>query len=108
MTIFVGEALVLAIDTNVLIRVFIDDEKQFQQVQIARELVAKTRQVFVTQAVQMETVWVLETSYKFTKKKGLELKPTHLTDRLNPSAFTPSLWNRDHIDTLSIFLPHSI
>ena len=61
----------ISVDTNVLVRILIDDSGQPEQVRLAREQVKQAGIVFVTQVVQVETVWVLETSYKIDKKNIL-------------------------------------
>lgn len=57
----------IGIDTNVLVRVLVEDVEQPHQTQVARALVCSTPQVYVSQIVQVETVWVLESAYKFDK-----------------------------------------
>jgi len=59
----------IAIDTNVLVRVLIDDIAQIEQVKLARQFVEKHSQLFISQLVQAELVWVLDYSYKFTKSE---------------------------------------
>jgi predicted nucleic-acid-binding protein len=57
----------IAVDTNVLIRILIDDPDATLQMQSARALLAKSGVVYVPQIVQVETVWVLESAYHFDK-----------------------------------------
>jgi predicted nucleic-acid-binding protein len=59
----------IAIDTNILIRLLVDDEGQPEQVKAAREQVKKEGAVFIPQIVQVETVWVLESAYKLSRKQ---------------------------------------
>ena len=61
----------IAIDTNVLVRVLIDEPSQTAQITAARALVADARNVFVSQVVLVETVWVLESAYQFLKAEVL-------------------------------------
>jgi len=56
-----------AIDTNVLVRVLVADESSVQQSQLAQALVKRSEAVYVSQVVQIETVWVLESAYGFRK-----------------------------------------
>jgi predicted nucleic-acid-binding protein len=56
-----------AVDTNVLVRILIDDTKQIEQVQIARRHAKKAKQLFVPQIVQVELIWVLDTAYELEK-----------------------------------------
>lgn len=53
----------IAVDTNVLIRVLVDDPGQPAQVNSAKALIKKAGEVFISQIVQVEAVWVLETVY---------------------------------------------
>lgn len=58
----------IAVDTNVLVRVLIDDARQRAQTDAARKRVRAAKQVFVPQIVQVECVWVLETAYRMPKE----------------------------------------
>jgi predicted nucleic-acid-binding protein len=57
----------IAVDTNVLVRVLADDPGQPQQVAAARALVSEAGRVFVPTVVQVETVWVLDSGYDLPK-----------------------------------------
>lgn len=57
----------IAVDTNVLVRVLVDDPGETRQVAAARVRLKRARQVYVPQIVQVETVWVLETAYGLEK-----------------------------------------
>jgi predicted nucleic-acid-binding protein len=57
----------IAVDTNVLIRILVDDPGATLQMQSARALLATSEVVYVPQIVQVETVWVLESAYYFDK-----------------------------------------
>lgn len=61
----------IAIDTNVLVRVLIDEPGQEAQISAARALVADAEGVFVPQVVLVETVWVLESAYQLAKAEVL-------------------------------------
>lgn len=58
----------IGIDTNVLVRILTDDQGQSAQVDAARTLASQAKQVFVPLVVQVETVWVLESGYGFSKE----------------------------------------
>jgi predicted nucleic-acid-binding protein len=58
---------VIAIDTNVLIRLLTDDPKEQQQSQLALNLLNQHGQVWVCRIVLIETIWVLQGTYKFGK-----------------------------------------
>jgi predicted nucleic-acid-binding protein len=62
---------VIAIDTNVLVRVLIDEPSETQQITAARALVGDARTVFVSQVVLVEMVWVLESAYQLPKAEVL-------------------------------------
>ena len=57
----------IAIDTNVLVRLLVNDATAQTQVDLAKALLKRTKQVYVPQIVQVEMVWVLETAYQFEK-----------------------------------------
>lgn len=57
----------IAIDTNVLVRILVDDPGAEEQCRLARELIARHDTLWVNQIVLVETVWVLQTSYRFDK-----------------------------------------
>jgi predicted nucleic-acid-binding protein len=58
---------VIAIDTNVLVRIIADDSGQPDQVAAARALASESGEIFVPTVVQVETVWVLESGYGLPK-----------------------------------------
>jgi predicted nucleic-acid-binding protein len=58
----------IAVDTNLLVRILVDDPGQAAQVKAARALASQAKQVFIPLVVQVETVWVLESGYKLSKK----------------------------------------
>ena len=57
----------IAIDTNILVRLLINDETAQAQVDLAKGLLKQAKQVYISQIVQIEMVWVLETAYQFDK-----------------------------------------
>ncbi len=59
----------IAIDTNVLVRIVVDDEKQANQVKIARQFAKKHNKIYISQVVQVELVWVLDFAYKLQKNE---------------------------------------
>lgn len=73
---------VIAIDTNVLVRVLVDDVGQIEQTQLARQLVSQHQHVYLTQIVQIECVWVLSKVYKVDKPMLVSILQ-HLDD--NPA-----------------------
>jgi len=60
-----------AVDTNVLIRILVTDDKQTEQVKLARQFAKKAKILFIPQIVQVELVWVLEAAYKLEKSEIL-------------------------------------
>jgi predicted nucleic-acid-binding protein len=60
---------VLAVDTNVLVRVLVDDPGAPKQCEAARKIAGEAGAVYVPQVVQIETVWVLERTYNVPKRK---------------------------------------
>ena len=63
----------IAVDTNVLVRILVDDPGQPTQVAAARSLASEAKQVFVPLVVQVELVWVLESGYRFDKPTVVEV-----------------------------------
>ena len=59
----------IAIDTNVLVRLLVKDSEAEEQSQLARQLLNKHGEVWVCRIVLIETVWVLQSTYKFTKEQ---------------------------------------
>ena len=57
----------LAVDTNVLVRVLVDDPAALDQCRAARQAVSEAGKVFVSQVVQIETVSVLASAYGLSK-----------------------------------------
>lgn len=57
----------IAVDTNVLIRILVDDPDAELQMQAARALLTQFEVLYVPQIVQVESVWVLESAYRFDK-----------------------------------------
>ena len=80
----------IAIYTNVLVRVLVNDPKAEEQCQFARDLIVTNKDVWVCRIVLVETVWVLQSSYKFSKdqivavlEKLIEHPSIHLEDADN-------------------------
>ncbi len=59
----------IAIDTNVLVRLLVKDSEAEEQSQLARQLLNKHGEVWVCRIELIETVWVLQSTYKFTKEQ---------------------------------------
>lgn len=87
--------MLIALDTNVLVRVFIDDSLSSKQVEEARQLAKQASNIFVPQIVQAELVWVLSFAYKLKKAQILvilEHLHTHSVFILqSPSRFVEAL-----------------
>lgn len=62
----------IAIDTNVLVRLLVEDAQAQAQVCAAKALLQAKGPAFISQIVQVETVWVLETAYGFDKDAVLK------------------------------------
>lgn len=59
----------IAIDTNVLVRMLVDDPDSQEQCEQARDLIANHSDAWVCRIVLIESVWVLERAYDFTKEQ---------------------------------------
>lgn len=66
-----------AVDTNVLVRILVTDDQEIEQVKLARQFAKKAKNLFVSQIVQVELVWVLEVAYKLDKPDIVRIL-THL------------------------------
>lgn len=62
-----------AVDTNVLVRILVTDDKQMEQVKLARQFAKKAKQLFVPQIVQVELVWVLDVAYELNKSDIIQI-----------------------------------
>lgn len=58
----------ISLDTNILIRVFIDEPNNQQQIDKVRSHLSHYNNFFVSQIVQAELVWVLQRSYGYQRK----------------------------------------
>ena len=56
-----------AVDTNVLVRVLVDDPDERAEVEAARALLLSERTVLVQEVVLAELTWVMRTSYSFSR-----------------------------------------
>ena len=63
----------ISIDTNVLVRVLVNDAEETEQVNAARHAVSNAQEVFISQIVQVETIWVLSKGYKLKKQELIAL-----------------------------------
>jgi len=59
----------VAVDTNVLVRLLVEDQDSIEQTQLARRFLEQVKQVYVPQIVQVECTWVLERAYSLSKEK---------------------------------------
>lgn len=62
-----------AVDTNVLVRILVTDDREVEQVRLARHFAKKAKNLFIPQIVQVELIWVLETAYKLDKSEILRV-----------------------------------
>lgn len=58
----------ISLDTNVLVRLLVDDADAPQQVASARARVHAETSVCISQCVFVETMWVLERSYGYSRR----------------------------------------
>ena len=64
----------IALDTNVLVRFLVeDDEKQTRVAsQLIRDAIEREEQLYICDIVMCETVWVLSSSYRFSRAEIVE------------------------------------
>ncbi|TXH59519.1 MAG: PIN domain-containing protein [Thiothrix sp.] len=74
-------ASMISIDTNVCVRILINDASEPEQSRLARALAKTAGSVFVSQIVQVETVWVLESAYGFEKSQVLTVLQAMLANK---------------------------
>ncbi|HSR52327.1 MAG TPA: type II toxin-antitoxin system VapC family toxin [Acidobacteriota bacterium] len=67
----------IAVDTNILVRIFVDDPSHQQQVEKVRKHVHGIKRLYVPQIVQVEMVWVLQRAFGLPKPDLL-----HILDHL--------------------------
>ncbi len=92
----------IAVDTNFLVRILVDDPGQPEQVAIARKLASNAKRVFVPQIVAVELVWVLQAAYKLDKPIIVKL----LEHLLHNSAFALQAEDR-FLEALTLFKKNS-
>ncbi len=61
----------ISVDTNVLVRIFVDDESDRAQIDHVRQLILRFDRIYISQVVQVETVWVLKSLFSFNRLKIL-------------------------------------
>lgn len=62
----------IGIDTNVLVRVLVDDKEATDQCKQARALLIQYDKIFISTVVLTETVWVLRRAYVVSKEQVLK------------------------------------
>lgn len=63
----------LAVDTNVLLRLLVDDPDAQGQCERARARVKSEERIYVPFVAVVEVIWVLRASYRFSKKEILKV-----------------------------------
>lgn len=58
----------IALDTNVLVRLLVNDPAERNQINTVKDLCDGVDFLYVSQIVQVETIWVLESAYSFDKQ----------------------------------------
>jgi predicted nucleic-acid-binding protein len=85
----------ISVDTNVLVRIFVDDDSDREQVEQARRKVRTQRAIHAGRIVLVETVWVLKSLFGFPKEQILEVLEHVLNNQAfvldDPDAFEQAL-----------------
>ena len=63
----------ITVDTNVLVRVLVDDPGEGEQASTARDVLRRAGRVYLPQVVQAETVWVLESAYELQETETVRV-----------------------------------
>ncbi len=63
----------IALDTNIIVRLFVDDESSREQALLVRKFLSHHKCVYISQIVQIELVWVLMSSYQFDKNTVIDV-----------------------------------
>jgi predicted nucleic-acid-binding protein len=92
----------IAIDTNILVRLLVNDATAQTQVDLAKALLKQHKQVYIAQIVQIEMVWVLESAYKFDKSAVLTA-----LKHLQKSPFFVLQHKNEFDNALTIFEKHT-
>lgn len=92
----------IAADTNLMVRILVDDPGQPEQVTTARRLAREAKAVLIPQIVTVELVWVLQSAYQLDKATIVQL----LEHLLHNSAFTLQAEDR-FLEALTLFKRHS-
>jgi len=92
----------IAIDTNILVRVFIDD-LSINQIKAARQLVKNAKEIFLSHIVIIEMVWVVLRAYKLTKEQVIMI----LQEIYENAAFTVE-YEEQFINAFSLYKKHNI
>lgn len=61
------------LDTNVLVRILVDDPGGEGQITKARDAVKHAKQVYIPQIVQVESVWVFQSCYNLNKTEIISI-----------------------------------
>lgn len=59
----------IAVDTNILVRLFVNEPTARKQIALVKNLLKNQTHIYISQMVQIEFVWVLESSYQFNKEQ---------------------------------------
>jgi predicted nucleic-acid-binding protein len=93
----------IAVDTNVLVRILVNDKEAERHCRLARELIAKQDGIWVCREVLIETLWVLQSKYQFKKEQVLLALDTL---RCHPDIM---LENAEHLDmNLELFTESNV
>jgi predicted nucleic-acid-binding protein len=95
---------VISLDTNVLVRILVDDSDSPEQSTKARQSASQYPSVYITQIVQIETVWVLSRAYGFARNQISQVLDSLLNNQAyrleNEAIFAAALklFNSSNID----------
>jgi predicted nucleic-acid-binding protein len=88
--VLIGSVNVIGIDTNVLVRIIVQDD--IVQTDQAIDLIKKEETVFISAVVLCEAAWVFETCYMLTKQQLIDVFERILRIRQFGIEYSDTIW----------------
>ena len=94
----------IAIDTNVLVRIFVKDKDSQSQALLVQKLLQEVQSVYIPKVVQIELVWVLQSAYEYDKSsilkvlRLLDTRPVFVLEYAHEFSCALSLFEQSNAD----------